>query len=114
MMKEQLLVVWKSDNTIDINNFILPYVYNAKANDWFKAVRLLIWGASQKKVIKSEHLQNQIRTFVEEGIDVYACKMCADNVGATDILNNLGVTVMYTGEFLTESLKNPEISVITI
>ena len=31
----KLLVVWKSNNDIDIHNFIIPYAYNAKVKSWF-------------------------------------------------------------------------------
>ena len=40
--------------------------------------------------------------------------MCSDNVGATEILEELGVNVRYTGDLLSDRLKDKEYEVITI
>lgn len=110
----KLLIVWKSDNEIDIHNFIVPYAYNSKKQDWFTDVEVLIWGASQEKILEDTLIQQRIKNLVKNEIKTYACKMCADKVGATDILESLGVTVMYTGVYLTEKLKDPDFEVITL
>ena len=111
---KKLLVVWKSDNEIDIHNFVIPYVYNAKKHEWFGDVELLIWGASQEKVMEDTVIQQRVKNIIKNEIKVYACKMCADNVGATELLEGLGVKVMYTGVFLSDKMKDEETEVITI
>ncbi len=47
-------------------------------------------------------------------IKVSACKMCADNCGATEILESLGVEVLYAGIYLSDNLKDPDTEVFTI
>jgi hypothetical protein len=111
---KKLLVVWKSDNEIDIHNFIVPYAYNAKRHVWFSDVEVLIWGASQEKVMNDTVIQQRVKNLIKNEINVYACKMCADNVGATELLESLGVTVMYTGEFLSERQCDDQVEVITL
>lgn len=111
---KKLLIVWKSNQDADIYNFVLPYCQNAKQKAWFRDVELLIWGASQEHVMKDDVLQERIRELAKAGIAVSACKMCADKVGATDLLIKLGVNVMYTGAYLSERLQNPDFEVITI
>ena len=96
---KKLLVVWKSNNEIDIHNFVIPYVYNSKTHEWFSEVELLIWGASQEKVLEDTIIQQRVKNLVKNDIVVYACKMCADKIMATQLLENLGVKVMYSGVF---------------
>ena len=39
------------------------------------------------------------------GVELYACKGCADMYGISDKLIDLGVTVMYTGKMLADLQK---------
>ncbi len=111
---KKLLVVWKSDNNIDIEKFVVPFTYNSKAQNWFMDVELLIWGASQAQVKVNPSYQEYVKTLIHNGVNVYACKMCADDTGATEVLESLGVTVMYTGVYLSEKLQDDEWEVITL
>lgn len=111
---KKLLVVWKSDNNTDISKFIVPFSYNSKAQGWFNEVEVLIWGASQEVVRDSTIYQDNVKTLIHEEIKVYACKMCADATMSTEMLESLGVNVMYTGTYLAEKLSNPDWEVITI
>lgn len=110
----KLLVVWKSENDTDINNFIIPYAYNSKTREWFDDVEVLIWGASQEKVLQDSLIQQRVKNLIKNEIKIYACKMCADKVGASELLESLGVTVMYTGVYLSDKMKDKEFEVITI
>ena len=109
-----LLIVWKTNNEIDIHNFVVPYAYNAKRHQWFDHVEVLIWGASQDIVAATPLVQQRVKNLIKNGVDVFACKMCADNIGATKALVELGVEVRYTGDFLSTHLKDPDCEVLTI
>ena len=111
---KKLLVVWTSDHIKDINNFIMPYSFNSKKQGWFDEVDVLIWGKSQIKVKEDKEVQEKIIKLINEGVNVYACKFCSDDLGVSELLESLGVTVMYTGVFLSDSQKNPDIEVISI
>lgn len=111
---KKLLVVWKSENEVDISKFIVPFTYNSKAQDWFDDVELLIWGASQQVVVENPKYQDYVKMLIHNKIPCYACKMCADGIAATALLLELGVNVMYTGIYLAEKLKDPDWEVITI
>ncbi len=110
----KVLVVWKSNNDIDIHNFVIPYCYNAVMHEWFDEVELLIWGASQEKVMEDTVIQQRVANLVKNNVTVYACKMCSDNVGASDVLKGLGVNVRYTRDLLSDRLKDKDYEVITI
>lgn len=111
---KKLLVVWKSEHPVDIEKFIVPFTYNSKEQGWFDSVELLIWGASQLSVKNNESYQQHVKTLVHNGIEVYACKMCADATDATSTLELLGVKVEYTGTYLAERLNSEEWEVITL
>jgi len=110
----KLLVVWKSDNDIDINNFITPFAYNSKTQGWFDDVEVLIWGASAHKIKEDKNAQEKVVKLVSSGALVFACKYCADQTESTEILESLGVTVIYTGVYLSDKMKDPDYKVITI
>lgn len=110
----KLLIVWKSDNEIDIHNFIVPYAYNAKKHEWFEDVEVLIWGGSQEKVKDTPLIQQRVHNLVKNEIKIKACKMCSDKLEVTEVLESLGVEVVYTGVYLSEKLKDPNYQVITL
>lgn len=109
----KLLVLWKSNNITDVVNLVLPYVTNSKTQNWFDEVTLLIWGASTEFLNENKETQESVKGLIEKGINVYACKYCSDNLNATETLKALGVNVMYTGVFLSDSLKDDDTKVIT-
>jgi len=111
---KKLLIVWKSNNETDINNFIIPYAYNSKKQEWFDDCEVLIWGASQEIVAENKMIQERVKKLVDYGIKIVACKMCADNVGATETLESIGVEVLYTGVYLSERQKDEVYEVISI
>ncbi|AIO19190.1 hypothetical protein KQ51_01313 [Candidatus Izimaplasma bacterium HR1] len=111
---KKLLVVWKSENEIDISKFIVPFTYNSKAQNWFSGVEVLIWGGSQVVITETPKYQEYVKTFIHNEIPVYACKMCADDTGSTEMLESLGVNVMYTGVYLAEKLNSSDWEVLTI
>jgi hypothetical protein len=110
----KLVVVWKSAIETDITKFILPYAYNSKLQGWFDEVEVLIWGASQEAVALNPDYMDQIKHMNAEGIKFHACKMCSDSLGVSEILESLGVNVMYTGVYLSDAQKDPDTKVITL
>lgn len=110
----KLLVVWKSNNDIDINNFITPFTLNSVKQNWFDHVELLIWGSSTEKILRDASAQSALSKIIDANINVLACKFCADQVSASDLLESFGVHVVYTGAYLSEKLKDPQYEVITI
>ena len=111
---KRLCIVWKSNHEIDIHNFVIPYAYNAKVQEWFDEVDVIIWGASQQIVKETPLIQERVKNLIKNGIGVRACMMCARNVEAFDALHAIGVDVRYTGDLLSDYLKDPDTEVLTI
>jgi hypothetical protein len=101
----KLLIVWTSGDKDVAQNMVFMYTTNAKEQGWWDNIRFLIWGASTKLLSKNKNLQKGILKMKELGIEVYACKACADIYGVAQKLQKLGITVKYTGEDLTNWVK---------
>lgn len=110
----KLTVLWKSSNEIDIERLIIPYIYNSKIEEWWDEVEVIIWGDSQHVVSKSNAYQQEVRMLIENGISIFACKSCADSLGVSDFLRQLGINVMYTGQLLSERLQDDEVKVLVL
>lgn len=103
--KEKLLVVWTSGDRDVALKMVFMYTRNAKKNDWWEKVRLVVWGPSQKLLANDEELQGHIKILKDYGVEVYACIACAEMYGLTSHLHRLGIEVKGMGMPLTEMLK---------
>lgn len=110
---DTLLVLWTSGDRDVALNMVLMYVYNAKANGWWKGLTLLIWGASPKLLAEDAEVQKKVVEIKDTGVRLIACKKCAENLGLVEKIEALGIEVFYTGEFLTDWIKSGK-PVITI
>lgn len=101
----KLLVVWTSGDRDVALNMVFMYTYNAKKNSWWENIRFLIWGPSSKLLSEDKELQQELQKMKEVGIEILACKACADRYGVSEALQGLGIEVKYMGVGLTEMLK---------
>ena len=101
----KLLVIWSSaDREVALHN-VFMYTHNAKRHGWWDEVRLLVWGPSDRLLAEDAELQEGLRAMIADGVEVMACKACADRLGVGEALEQLGVNVFYAGTALTEMLK---------
>lgn len=84
----------------------LMYSYNCKKYSWMDTVRLLVWGPSAKLLAEDTVLQAKVKELKEIGVELYACKSCADIYCISHKLTQIGITVIYTGKMLAELQKN--------
>jgi hypothetical protein len=102
---QELLILWTNDNIGTSLNMVLMYAENAKIQGWWENVTLLIWGSPAKLVSENQEIQNYIQVILGKKVRVIACKQCADNYNVAEKLEDQGIEVFYTGQFLTEWLK---------
>ena len=98
----QQLIVWTSGDREVALKMVFMYAYNCKKRGWMDTVRLLVWGPSAKLLSEDPELQEQLKGLKEVGVELYACKGCADLYGVSEKLSSLDVNVMYTGTMLAE------------
>ena len=102
----KLLVIWTSSDKDVAEKMVFMYTYNAKKNGWWDEVRFIIWGPSSKLLSNDNDLQNYLAKMKETGVELLACKACADMYDVTEKLEKMGVDVKYMGVPLTDMLKS--------
>lgn len=103
-----LYVLWTSADRQVAERMVFMYTLNSRLKGWWENVNLLIWGPSAKLITEDAGLQEKLEQMKEAGVNLLACKACADMYGVSDKLEALGVTVKYIGELLTQILKEDE------
>jgi len=106
----KLLVVWSSGDRDVTLNMVFMYTYNGKKFEWWERIRLVVWGASSKLLAEDKELQQEIKKMKEIGVELFACKACADRYGVSEALQKLGIEVKYMGKDLTDMLRSDWIS----
>ncbi len=103
-----LYILWTNADILTSDKMVMMYATNAKLNKWWDAVTVIIWGATAKLAGENELIRTKIMLAQQAGVKFSACKACADQLGTTDQLTELGIEVIYWGEGLTEILQNGE------
>lgn len=101
----KLFVLWTSADREVALHMAFMYTLNSKMRGWWGTVRLVVWGPSAQLLSKDEELQYHIKKMLQVGVEVVACKACADTYGVTAQLEALGIEVKYMGQPMTEMLK---------
>jgi hypothetical protein len=101
----RLAVLWTSGDREVALKVTFMYTLNAKARGWFDEVTLIVWGPSSDLLANDSELQDQVTAMGEAGVELVACKACADSYGVSGDLEALGIEVKYMGVPLTEMLK---------
>lgn len=104
--EDHLLIVWTSGDPDVAHKMVFMYAYNARKNGWWKQVSLLVWGPSAKLSSEDPEIQESLKKMKEQGVELIACKGCADQYGVSAKLEDLGIEVKYTGTYLTDFLKS--------
>ncbi len=110
---EKLAVVWTSGDRDVAIKMVFMYTHNAKIQNWWQDVMLIVWGHSAKLLSVDVELGNYVKKMLKDGVEVVACKACADSYGVSDVLEKMGVEVKYMGQPLTEYLKDDACRVVT-
>lgn len=112
-MQNHAKILWTTDNKETAINMICLYAHNAKKQGWIENVTILIWGASQTLVSQDKDIQEKIKAMIDDGVEVIACKKCAENVGVVEDLEDCGINIFYTGQLLSAWIMSKD-TVITI
>lgn len=104
---DKLLIVWTSGDPEVALNMVFMYAHNAKKKGWWKEVRLVIWGPSAELAVKNADIKSKLMEMDKDGVELMACKACADRYEASKELESMGVEVLYIGQDFTAMLKGP-------
>ena len=103
--EDNLVFLWATESRDVALTMLFPYALNSKREGWWDEVTLIVWGPSAKLLARDDELQERLRKLDREGVNLEACKACAEGYGVADDLEKLGVDVYYIGERLTEYMK---------
>ncbi|HZE22129.1 MAG TPA: DsrE family protein [Desulfobaccales bacterium] len=101
-----LVVIWSSGDREVARKLVFMYTKNSRLRGWWGRVRLVVWGPSSLLLSVDEPLQEELAEVKTAGVELLACKACADLYGVTDKLTSLGIEVIFMGQPLTEMLKS--------
>jgi hypothetical protein len=103
---DSLVVVWTSGDREVARKMVFMYTKNSRLQGWWGRVRLVVWGPSALLLTQDRELQEELEELKAAGVELLACKACAQLYGVTDQLRALGIEVIYMGKPLTEMLKS--------
>ena len=101
----RLAVLWTSGDREVALKVAFMYTGAASRQGWFDEVLLIVWGPSARLLAEDPALQARVAAMQDEGVEVVACRACADGYGVTTVLEGLGIEVKFMGQPLTEMLK---------
>lgn len=103
--QETLVVIWSSRDPDVAHNLAFMYAGNSLKKSWWPRVVFVVWGPSAQALAEDEGLQKGLAGLKEAGVELQACKACADRYGVSDQLQDMGVDVIYMGQPLTHYLR---------
>lgn len=112
-MKE-LFILWTNADINTSKLMVFMYAGNSKRFNWWDKVNVIIWGATAKLCMENEEIQQELKELMEQGVNIIACKACADELSATPTLEKLGISIEYYGVGLTNVIQNPDVHLITV
>lgn len=105
-VKDSAFVIWSSADPEVAHNAALMYAHNALTRGWWGQMRLIIWGPSAKVAAEDADIQEKLAVMKQDGVEIWACRACADNYGVTSKLEAQGLDVIFVGQPVTEMLKD--------
>jgi hypothetical protein len=102
---DSLVVVWSSGDPEVARKLVFMYTKNSRLRGWWDRVRLVVWGPSARLLAADRDLQEEIQEVKAAGVELLACRACADLYGVTGRLEALGIEVIFMGQPLTDMLK---------
>jgi len=104
-MEDELFILWTNDNLITTEKMVFMYAHNSILEGWWKKVTLIIWGSTAQLVAENKKVQEKLIVMMRDGVKISACKACADQLGVSEKLEDMGIEVIYWGSPLTKIMK---------
>ncbi|WP_031485387.1 DsrE family protein [Maridesulfovibrio frigidus] len=108
MNNDKLNILWTNADPVAAELMLMMYSTYAMKRNWWKEVRIIIWGSTAKLAAEDVHIQKLIAEAQEAGVEFSACEACANHLGVKETIRNLGIEIKFWGEPLTEIIKSKE------
>jgi hypothetical protein len=103
---DRLVVVWSSGDPEVARKMVFMYTKNSRLRGWWGRVRLVVWGPAARLLAGDRELQEELAEVKAAGVELQACRACAELYGVTGQLEALGIEVIFMGQPLTDMLKS--------
>jgi len=113
MDNRHLGILWTSQDKEVALKMVFMYARASMKHQWWDAVKLIVWGPTAQLLAEDDELQEQLGVLQDLGVEVIACKSCADMYGVSDKLEALGIDVFYVGQAFTDMLRS-DLTMITV
>ena len=104
-INDSIFIIWSSADPEIAHNIAFMYAHNALRKLWWGRVRLIIWGPSAKLTTEDPTIQAKLKEMMNDGVEVWACKACAENYDVVSALEYLNIEVLHVGSPVTDMLK---------
>ena len=84
----------------------LRWSFNAINKNWMDEVKVILFGPAEELAAHDSEVQAKLKDIQKAGIEVLACKACADEKNITAKLEAAGLTVVYVGSIISQLLKD--------
>jgi hypothetical protein len=105
---DRLTIIWSSADREVAENMVFMYATNSCLEGWWDEVTVLIWGPSARLAARDPKIQEGLARMKDAGVELVACKRCADSYGVATALEEQGVRIFYGGTYLTDKIKSGE------
>lgn len=112
-MENRLNILWTNDSVLTAEHMLFMYATYAKQNNLWGEINIIIWGATAKLVAENKKIQELIKQAQSVGVKFCACRSCAENFNAVEIIQNMDIELLYMANPMTDIIKNRE-NLITI
>ena len=114
MKCDKLAILWVSGDREAALNMVSMYTLKSNSETWWKECKLISWGPSNKLIADDPDVRLMLTQILDTGVQIEACKRCAEGYGIEDALETMGVEIKFMGEPFTQYLQDPSWRVITI
>jgi hypothetical protein len=101
-----LALLWTTAERETVLNMVLPFAKDAQRDGGFAEVRLVAWGPSVRVMGRYGDLMARVKELMAAGVTVAADRDCAEEYGAVDALEAMGVDVTAAGVWLSGMIRD--------
>jgi len=106
--KKRLYILWSNQDPVTTEKMVFMYALNSKLRKWWDEVTIIVWGGTAKLITENKQIQVKIKELIQGGVEFSACKACAEQLEAVEIMEKLGIEVKYWGQPLTDIIQSGE------
>ncbi|SMF23878.1 DsrE family protein [Desulfovibrio gilichinskyi] len=106
--KTNLYILWTNADAEVAEKMVFMYGINSLLKGWWEDVTIILWGPTVKLATENDTVKKLISTALDAGVNMSACRSCAEMYGLVGDIEAQNVEVIYWGVPLTDLLKNNE------